>query len=159
MAKQYWLKFGNGDPRTNTGLTPTFIIFQDTAGAAVASPPGVTEPGSGTGLYRFEYGVTASIVFTADGGSGLADADRYVTGVLDPVQAVDEKVGTTESSFGSTSADPSTLMGFAKRNQEFQEGDATFTKATGKWQINSRGASTLLREKTLANSTTSATKT
>jgi hypothetical protein len=158
MAKSYYLKFGSGDPASYSGLTPTFVIFSAN-GLTSLTPPGVTELPAGSGLYFFSYGPTVSIVFKADGGNSLSSGDRYIVGALDPVQAVDEKVGTTSDSFGSTAADPTTLMGYAKRNQEFQEGNASFNKSTAKWDIYSRGSSTLLIEKSLTNTLTSATKT
>ena len=71
---------------------------------------------------------------------------------------VDERVGVQGDSFGSTLADPTTLTGYMKRVQELLEGDALFTKSTGVWTISSRGSSTLLRSKTLTNTTTSSTK-
>lgn len=156
MAKDYWATFGS-DPRVNTGLTPTFVIFE-TAGGSTLSPPSISEPLAGSGFYKFTYGPTASICFLLDGGAALSSSDRYVQGVLDPIQAVDEKVGTSADSFGSTSVDPSTIFGYVKRNLEFQEGDATFNKSSGIWDIYSRGSSTLLREKTLANSTSQVSK-
>lgn len=158
MAKSYYLKFGSGDPANYTGLTPTFSIFS-AGGMTSISAPGITEAPAGSGLYRFDYGATASVLFKADGGAGLSSGDRYIIGTLDPIQAVDEKIGTTSDSFGTTSADPTTLLGYAKRLQELQEGNASFNKSTGVWDIYSRGSSTLLREKTLTNSITSATKT
>jgi hypothetical protein len=42
---------------------------------------------------------------------------------------------------------------------EIQEGNATFTKSTATWSLYNRGSTTLLRTKTLTNTTTSATKT
>jgi len=157
MSKTYYLKFGSGDPRTNTGLTPTFVIFSS-FGVTALQAPGVTETPASSGLYQFTYGPTGPIVFLADGGSALSAGDRYISATLDPIQAVDEKVGYNTDSFGSTGVDPTTIMGFVKRNLEFNEGDAVFTKATGIWDIYSRGSSTLLREKTLTNDTTSADK-
>lgn len=157
MSKSYWLKFGSGDPATYTGLSPTLSIFSAGGLTAVAAP-GITETPSGSGLYRFDYGPTQSIIFKADGGSALASGDRYITGVLDPIQSVDEKIGTTSDSIGSTTTDPSTVLGYLRRNLEFNEGDATYTKSTGTWAISSRGSTTLLREKTLTNNTTTATK-
>lgn len=159
MAKEYWLTFGSTDPRLNTGLSPTFILFQTVGGTAITPAPGISEPGISTGLYNFQYGPTTSVVFLIDGGAALASADRFISNALDPIQAVDEKVGTVEDSFGSTSVDPTTLFGHSKRTQEVLEGDAVFTKSTGKWSISSRGSSTLLREKDLTNNTTQATKT
>lgn len=157
MAKNYYLKFGSGDPASFSGLSPTFTIFSATGISALVAP-GVTETPAGSGLYGFIYEPTQSIIFKADGGAGLSSGDRYITGVLDPIQAVDERVGTTSDSYGSTSVDPTTVMGFAKRQQEIQEGNAVFNKSTGVWDIYSRGSSTLLREKTLTNTTTQAAK-
>lgn len=157
MSKSYWLKFGTGDASVNTGLSPTFTIFSAN-GLTALSAPGITETPAGGGLYRFMYGPTLPIIFKADGGGGLSSADRYIYGTLDPIQAVDEQIGYATDSYGSTAADPSTLMGYARRNQEFQEGNASFAKSTGIWSIYSRGSSTLLREKTLTNTTTTAGK-
>lgn len=155
--KTYWLTFGSGDPRNNTGLSPTFALFFD-ANGLTAAPPGITEIMAGSGFYRFEYGPTLGMAFIADGGAALSASDRYVKGALDPIQAVDEKVGTVADSFGSTLTDPSTVLGYLRRSLEFNEGDAIYTKATGTWQIFSRGSSTLLRQKTLANNNSTATK-
>ncbi len=67
------------------------------------------------------------------------------------------RVGTTLSSFGSTSVDPGDLFGFLKRAQEFREGDQSFAKTTGQWDISTRGG-TLLISKSLSNSSTAVTK-
>lgn len=157
MAKTYYAKFGTGDSANFTGLSPTFIIFS-AAGLTSMAAPAITELPAGSGIYVFSYAPTTSIGFKLDGGAALSAGDRYVYGALDPVQAVDEKIGLTSDSFGSTSADPTTLYGYLKRNQEFHEGAALFTKSSGVWDIYSRGSSTLLVEKTLTNTTTSATK-
>jgi hypothetical protein len=93
-----------------------------------------------------------------DGGAGLADSDRYIVGVLDPLQVTDQRVGVVTDSFGDTAVDPTTLMGFAKRNLEFQEGDASFNKNSGLWSIYARGGTELIREKTLTNTQTSVAK-
>lgn len=157
MAKTYWLKFGSGDPASFSGLTPTFTIFSFQGSSALAAP-GITETPAGSGLYQFLYEPPASIIFKADAGSSVSSSSRYIVGALDPVQAVDERVGTTSDSFGSTAVDPSTVLGYVKRLQEDFEGAAVFTKATGTWQVYSRGSSTLLHTKTLTNTTTLATK-
>lgn len=156
--KTYWLTFGNGNPATNTGLTPTLTIFAGIDGTTLLTPPGITEIPAASGWYRFQYGTTFNIVFTCDGGAGLATADRYISGVLDPLQVIDQRIGVPEDSFGTTLTDPSTLFGYDKRNLEFQEGNAVFDKTDGTWQVFSRGSSTLLREKTLSNTTAEATK-
>lgn len=156
--KSYWAKFGSGNASDNTGLTPTFTIFS-VQGLTAISAPGITETPSGSGLYKFQYDPTLPIIFALDGGAALDSTARYVYGVLDPIQAVDEKVGTLSDSYGTTAIDPQSVLGYLKRNQEFQEGNATFTKSTGTWNIYTRGSSALLREKTLANNTTEASKT
>lgn len=157
MAKEYWLKFGTGNPALNTGLTPTFTLFSLEGLTAIVSP-GITEAPTSSGLYKFVYGPTVAIVFVADGGSGLSNSDRYISGTLDPIQAVDESIGTISSSFGSTATDPTTVFGYLKRDQEILEGNAIFNKSTGQWEIYSRGSSTLLRVKTLSNNSSQATK-
>lgn len=166
MAKEYWLKFGSGNASLTTGLSPTFVIFNSWTGGAITAP-GITQPITGFGFYRFEYSPSFSIVFQCDGATtGLINADRFITGSLDPAAAIDERVndiladiGTTASTFGTTAVDPGTLYGYLKRLQELLEGDATFNKTTGVWDIYSRGSSTLLREKTLTNTSGNAGKT
>ncbi len=173
MSKQYLLRFGNSNPNAFVGLNPTFTSFVSLLAGTSALPPGITGVPGGTGLYYFTYGATVATSFIVDGATtGLSDSQRYISGLLDPIDAVDQQlsalgatmqsigstlsglIGTTASSFGSTSVDPSTLYGYLKRLQELQEGDASFNKSSGEWDIASRGASTLLRVKTLTNSST-----
>lgn len=162
MAKQYYLKFGTGNPASYTGLTPTFTLFASggaTTGAfQTMIPPGITEGLPGSGIYGFLYGPpTLSIAFIAFGGAALSLSDAYIFGGLDPVQAVDVTIGQPTDSFGTTLTDPASVLGYCKRNQEFDEGNKVYTKAPGVWDIYSRGSSTLLREKVLTNTVTSAT--
>jgi hypothetical protein len=159
MAKQFYFYFGNANPGTYTGLSPTFIIF-NISGMSATPAPGITEFfGTGaTGIYGFQYGSTASAAFVIDGGSTLTISSiRYIVGSIDPVMSVDQSIGYQTDSFGSTNADPTTLFGQVKRAQEFNEGNKVYTKSNGLWDIYSRGSSALLREKALVNSTTSAT--
>lgn len=60
-------------------------------------------------------------------------------------------IGDTDASFGSTSVDPTTVVGFLKRAQEATEGNSVFTKTSGVWDVFSRGSSALLFEKTLSD--------
>lgn len=159
MAKTYGLVFTTSDPRTVTGLTPTLVQFWDMLTGATLPPPGVTEFFTGSGVYQFSYAATGPVYFLADGGVIVADADRYLEGILDPIQSVDERLGTVADSFGSTSIDPTTAIGYLKRLQEWLEGNANFAKSTGTWTVFSRGGSTLLQTKTLTNTTSNATKT
>lgn len=160
--KTYWITPGDSsvNPATYTGLTPTMIIFVNNGGSNVTAP-GITESPAGSGVYRFTYGPTIGMFLTVDWGVVLPSSYRYTKGSLDPIQAVDERVGgilANNDSIGSTSVDPSSVIGFLKRLQEFNEGNAVFLKATGLWDVYSRGSSTLLAEKTLTNTVTSATK-
>ncbi len=68
-------------------------------------------------------------------------------------------LGTTASSYGSTSVDPVDVMGYLKRSREFQEGNQTYTKATGLLDFYVRGGATLLIEKTISDNSTTTTKT
>lgn len=158
MTKTYYLVFGTGNPSSYTGLTPTLIVFS-AAGLTALVAPAIIEGPAGSGFYNFQYGPTLSINFLADGGAALSATDRYIKGALDPVQAVDQTIGQPTDSFGTTLVDPTTVLGYQKRNLEFNEGNKTYIKSTGIWDIYSRGSSTLLREKTLTNSVTSANST
>jgi hypothetical protein len=183
--KTYWLKFGSVSASSYTGLFPTMTIFNSLGITALAAP-GITEIPAASGLYRFQYDPTTSIAFQCDGGATLTNSIRYIVGSIDPNDKVDEDItslgssvsaigqtllglgstvisfneflGTTASSFGSTAIDPVTVFGAVKRLQEILEGNATFSKTTGTWNIYSRGASTLLRVKTLTDGQTSTSK-
>ncbi len=249
-TRNYWAVFGSGAPSTYSGLAPTFITFVSSSGTN-GTPPAITEPGS-KGLYLFAFDASATMIaFVMDGATtGLATADRYISGVLDPydtfgvtLNAIGSAltsqgstltgigssligiggsltsigstqlgngilltnlgttmvaigvtnvaigstqtangilitnlgtttvglgsslsglagfVGTTTSSFGSTSVDPTTLFGFLKRAQETVEGNEVYTKSTGVMTISSRGSSTLLASKTIADTSSQTTKT
>ena len=170
-TKDYFLVFGSGNPATNTGLSPTFIQFLNNAGAATTSPS-ISEFGS-TGLYLFQYENQGSIVFTVDGdssgGAGLSDADRYIAGSMDNENrsidfiesfstALSAQIGTTASDIGNDSVDPSTVFGFLKRSQEYQEGDQTYTKATGVLEYEDRAGVTLLVSKTIVDGASTVTR-
>ena len=160
MAKTFYIQFGSGNPQSYAGLSPTFITFVTEGGTNITGPT-ISEIGASVGLYKFSYApaATFSIAFTADGGSALADTDRYITGALDPVAVVDQKIGASVDSFGSTSVDPTSVYGLLNRIQEILEGDANFSKSTGIWTLYNRGSTTILRTKTLTNSVSTVTKT
>lgn len=159
MAKTYWMRFGSGNPQSYGSLSPTFLAFFDLNGATI-SPPGITEAVAGQGLYSFDYGATVAMGFIVDGATtGLQTAERYISGNLDPNDGNDEKIGVTSSSFGSTSADPSTVYGYLKRIQEHTEGDQIYVKSSGALQLYNRGQSTLLRQKTISDGTSTISKT
>ena len=158
MSKVYFFKFGTGNPALNTGISPTLIFFYDQNGATLTAPA-ITEALAGSGIYKFTYTPTLGIAFVADGGtSSILNSDRYVTAALDPIQTIDQVIGSSLDSFGAPGIDPTTLFGFMKRNLEFSEGNATYTKLTNSWQIYTRGTS-LLITKTLTDTQTTTTKT
>lgn len=157
--KSYLLKFGSGAPDAYSGLSPTFTVFRQgsTLPWVSVTPPGITEIAAGIGLYTFAYNATLPVAFVADGGVALSASDRYITGILDPIQAVDVRVGFPGDSIGSTAIDPSTVMGYVARAQEVAEGQAFFDKTTGEWQIKTRGGTTI-QTRVLTNASGSVTK-
>lgn len=158
--KNYILRFGQNNPANYTGLAPTFTVFAQIPSGTAATPPGITESPAGSGIYSFGYtATTLPVAFKCDGGSTLSSTDRYIVGILDPIQAVDEKMGWLTDSFGSTATDPASVLGYLKRAQEVAEGVATYTKASGAWTVSSRGSSTALFSRTLVNNSGSVTKT
>jgi hypothetical protein len=114
-VKTYYVRFGSGDPRSNSGLSPTFLSFNN-YGTAV-TPPGITSVIGATGFYAFQYGTTTPIVFLIDGATtGLDNSVRFVTGAIDPVDRADE-YGTTIVAQGTSSlAQGLTLLGYGASN-------------------------------------------
>jgi hypothetical protein len=230
MSKLYGLAF-NADPRNYPSLAPTFITFKNMVTGANETPPGITQLAGSTGLYFFSYGATQPTYFLVDGITVSVANDRYLTGILDPIQEVDNQltaasatlqaigmsnialgmtnvalnitgaalgttavalgisavssgitavalgntilalstsnfagnssllalIGNTSSSFGSEVADPSTVFGYLKRMQEFNEGDQSFNKTSGVWTIQARNTS-LIATRTLSNSSSEVTR-
>jgi hypothetical protein len=165
MSRDYWFAFGGGTAAANSGLSPTFITFMNDLGTGLPAPA-ITEIAS-KGLYLCQYGATQTIVFTLDGfTTGLVATDRFISGVFDPydqfgvtLNAMGLAIGTTASSYGNTAIDPVDLFGLMKRNLEFNEGNKTYTKATGLLDYFIRGGAVLLREKTVSDSSTTTTTT
>ncbi len=173
----YLIQFGTGLPSAFTGLTPTFLTFKTIPGGTNVTPPGITEIPTSTGLYYFNYAATNSIVFTVDGfTTGLSSSSRYISGEISALDEVDVQIaalgvtvtsignslgliGSLGSTFGGLTTNPGTIFGYLKRAQEFNEGNSNFTKASGAWDIYSRGSSTLLATKTLADTASQVTKT
>jgi len=173
--KQFFFRFGSGNPATYTGLSPSFTIFS-LQGLTAITAPGITETPVGSGIYNFRYYATLPIVFQIDAGTAVTASDRYIVNVLDPIQAVDLSIGTNQDSFGNTFVDPNTLFGYARRSLEWHEGNQNFNKSSGLWDIYSRGIthitqgytagitysvsgmSSMIDQKQLANSSSQATR-
>ncbi len=139
----YLVQFGNGNPSAYTGLSPTFIQFV-AIGVGSTTPPGITEVPTTTGLYYFNYTPLSAVAFVLDGTATIPNsAIRYVSGLLDvensQVGLMATLMGGLADSFGSTLADPTTIVGYLKRLQEFNEGNNVFTKTSGSMQYWSRG--------------------
>lgn len=100
--KNYTMTFGSGDPRTFTGLAPTFLIFvREDTGATITSPA-ITEALTGSGIYTFQWGATTPIGFLADAATTSPGAQgRYVVGQIDPADRSDE-YGNTLTAIGTT---------------------------------------------------------
>jgi hypothetical protein len=125
MAKNYSMRFGSGDPRTLTGLSPTFLIFVRLTDGATIAPPAITESLTSSGLYQFSFGTTQPISFLVDAATtspGLTG--RYVTGQIDPADRSDEygntlialgmtnvALGTTNVALGTTAVSSFAALG------------------------------------------------
>lgn len=138
--KYYLLQFGTDNPANYTGFSPTFTVFHSVPGSSfTVVAPAITETGTGEGLYTFGWTATTfPVAFKVDGGASLIPTSRYLPGLLDPIQAVDEKIGWPSDSFGSTTQDPVSMYGELKRTQEFNEGVGSFNATTSVWTVQSR---------------------
>ena len=67
-------------------------------------------------------------------------------------------MGYVTDSFGSSAIDPTTVFGYVKRLLENFEGDAIFNKTAACMEYFSRGSSTLIRTKTVTNTSSVSTK-
>lgn len=153
----------NYDPITQIAFicdgATTGLAFQDRYVQGVLDPFdqfGVTLTAIGNtsiaiGTTHIGQGVTLLSGVTLLYGFGLSNAAIGATLLT--------QLGNTTSSYGTNTADPTTIFGFLKRAQETREGNETYTKASGLLDIYSRGSSQLMTEKTIADSTTSTTKT
>lgn len=109
-TKSYLFKFGTGDPRTWTGLSPTFLLFFDINGATQA-PPSIAEAFTLSGYYKFTYNATLPIGFLIDGAtSSLDPIARYISSCLDPIQAVDQNISSITSGQSAIVANQSLMI-------------------------------------------------
>ena len=142
--------FGVLDPfyNLNTQLANqgTTLVSIGNTGIAL----GTTGLGFGVTTYGYAVSIYAEMLTLSANSTSLAVGASILNSISD-------RIGTTASSFGDLSTDPGTLYGYLKRNQEFQEGNAAFTKLSGQWNIQSRGGS-LIAQKTLQNSASQVTK-
>lgn len=101
--KTYGLIFTNENPAVapSISLAPTLTTFFQIGGTTL-TPPGITKPITTMGLYTFEWSPTLPIYFVADGGTLItSNSQRYLTGILDPLDNVNEQ-STTLLAFSSS---------------------------------------------------------
>lgn len=106
--KTYFLSFGSGDPRQFAGLAPTFLMFKLSNNTNV-TPPSISEIGTSSGIFTFDWGTTTPIAFLADAATtSPGPTARYVVGSLDPSDRADEygitltAIGTSNIALGTT---------------------------------------------------------
>lgn len=157
MSVTYYLVFGKGDPSDNTGLAPTFTVFQNAAGGATTAPS-ITEI-STTGIYTFDYAPLGSINFVASGvTTGLIASDRFIVGSLDIGDEYANNIGLITDPIGDSATDPTTLFGFMRRVKSWLEGQSTFTKSSGTWVCKEETGATTLSSRVITDNVTTIDK-
>jgi hypothetical protein len=131
----------------NFGLGTTNVALGTTNSALGTTNVALGTTSVALGITAIGYGVTNLAVGTT--------IQSYLSGASSPWLL---SLGTTASSFGSTSADPVDIYGYLKRIQENLEGNEVYIKSSGVLSISTRGSSTLLATKTLTNSVSLVTK-
>lgn len=96
MATLIAVAFSSTDPRTYPSLAPTFLTFKNAVDGSDISKPAISQL-STTGVYTFLYSATVPTYFLLDGIT-TASTDRYVFGVVDPVQQVDNQLSILSTS-------------------------------------------------------------
>lgn len=139
------------DPQDTFGVTLNAFGVSLNALSTTMIAQGATIVGIGASL-------NAASVTLGGIGLSLVGIAATLTPVATGVAGLVTSVGSTASSIGSTSVDPGDIYGFLKRAQEFQEGNQTYTKATGILDYMSRG-NTLIAEKTISDTATETTRT
>lgn len=92
-------------------------------------------------------------------GTSIVAMGVTVSSIVSGASGVLALLGNNASSYGDNTTNPTTVFGYLRRAQQFGEGDAIFTKATGVWDVYPRGVTTtLLLEKVLDDNGTLVTK-
>lgn len=104
MATLVAVSFSQSSPNTYPSLAPTFITWMDMQTGNTFSPPGITQLAF-TGIYMFPHSTTTPFYFLLDAITTAASADRYVYGILSPIQQVDiqlTQLSSTLAAYNST---------------------------------------------------------
>ncbi len=136
----------------------TSLFAFGTTGVAIGTTLvgiGTTSVAIGTTLIGYGVSTLAFGVSTLAFGSTLTG---YGASIYAGLTSTYTGIGTAGSTFGGASTNPVDVFGYLKRVQEFLEGNQDFAKATGLWDVYSRGSSTLLFSKTLSNDSVGVTK-
>lgn len=91
MSNYYGLVFSNSDPSQYPSLAPTFLTFRNALTGVTLSPPSIAQIDV-TGVYGFTYAVTDPVYFRVDGITITSATDRYVQGILDPSDNIDDQL-------------------------------------------------------------------
>lgn len=143
---------------TNVALGSTNFALNSIGNSLITSDINLGTSILAQGLTTLGYGVSTYAVATTI----LAGLSNIVVSVSLSSSVIDEinlKLGATTSAFGDSALDPGSVFGYLKRLQEFNEGDAIFSKSTGVWTITDRTGATTIATKTLSNNNTQVTKT
>lgn len=104
MATLVAVSFSQSSPNTYPSLAPTFITWMDMQTGNTFTPPAITQMAF-TGIYMFSHTTTTPFYFLLDGITVNSTSDRYVYGVLSPIQQVDIQLtqfSATMSAISST---------------------------------------------------------
>ncbi len=147
------------DPYDTFGVTLNAIGTTLIAQGATIVAFGGTLTAQGTVLANLGTTTLAQGVLITGVGTTLVAQGSTLVGTGNTLLTLSSYIGSTASSFGSTSVDPTTLFGFLKRAQDLSEGNNTYVKSTGVLSMLSRGSSTLLATKTISDTSSQTTKT
>ena len=90
MSNYYGLAFSNTDPSQYPSLAPTFLTFRRVTDGQTLAPPSLSQIDF-TGVYGFTYAVTDPIYYRVDGITITSATDRYLIGILDPADNIDNQ--------------------------------------------------------------------
>lgn len=143
---------------TNIGYGVTNLAVGTTNFALGTSGVALGVSNLAQGLTMLGYGVSIYAQVQSMGVSLTAIGDS-LAGIGLSLSIFIPSIGSTASSFGDSTTDPSTLFGYLKRIQENLEGDSQYVKVTGLWTILDRTSGTTLAQKTITNNATLVIKT
>lgn len=89
--------FSTTNPSNYPSLAPTFLTFKNAVTGGDISKPAISQL-STTGIYTFLYNATVPTYFLLDGITTTSASERYVFGVIDPVQQVDNQLSILSTS-------------------------------------------------------------